>query len=125
MITLRDVVRGGDMAVIAEIDYLTYAATCKDGKRLLELPEQIQQGIVKHCDEEDMRYSTRMHPDYVANNLLVWTKKDVIKFVYFNKEVADEFVEQFSDDEVEIAVYSNFTCVGKHDGCYYIIAQNF
>lgn len=24
------------MAVIAEIDYLTYAATCKDGKRLLE-----------------------------------------------------------------------------------------
>ena len=55
------------MAVIAEIDYLTYAATCKDGKRLLELPEQIQQCIVKHCDEEDMRYSTRMHPDYVAN----------------------------------------------------------
>lgn len=113
------------MAVIAEIDYLTYAATCKDGKRLLELPEQIQQGIAKHCDEEDMRYSTRMHPDYVANNLLVWTKKDVIKFVHFNKEVTDEFVEQFSDDEVEIAVYSNFTCVGKHDGCYYIIAQNF
>ena len=89
------------MAVIAEIDYLTYAATCKDGKRLLELPELIQQGIVKHCDEEDMRYSTRMHPDYVANNLLVWTKKDVIK------------------------LYSNFTCVGKHDGRYYIIAQNF
>ena len=43
-----------NMAVIAEIDYLTYAATCKDGKRLLELPEQIQRGIVKHCDEEDM-----------------------------------------------------------------------
>lgn len=113
------------MAVIAEIDYLTYAATCKDGKRLLELPEHIQQNIAKHCDEEDMRYSTRMHPDYVANNLLIWTKKDVIKFVYFNRDVTDEFVEQFSDDEVEMAVYSNFTCVGKHDGRYYIIAQNF
>lgn len=113
------------MAVIAEIDYLVYAATCKDGKRLLELPELIQQGIVRHCDEEDMRNSTRMHPDYVANNLLVWTKKDVIKFVHSNKEVTYEFVDQFSDEEVEIAVYSNFTCVGKHDGRYYIIAQNF
>lgn len=45
--------------------------------------------------------------------------------MYFNKEVTDEFVEQFSDEEVEMAVYSNFTCVGEHDGHYYIIAQNF
>lgn len=66
-----------------------------------------------------------MHPDYVANNLVAWTKKDVIKFVYFNREVTDEFVEQHTDDEVETTVAINFTYVGKHDGRYYIIAQNF
>lgn len=113
------------MAVIAEIDYLTYAATCKDGKRLLELPEHIQQNIVKYCDEEDMRYSTRMHPDYVANNLVAWTKRDALKFIYFNKEVTDEFVNQYTDEEVEFAIAVNFTYVGKHDNRYYIIEQNF
>lgn len=113
------------MAVIAEIDYLTYATTCKDGKRLLELPEQIQQNIAKHCDEEDMRYSTRMHPDYVANNLVAWTKRDALKFIYFNREVTDEFENQYTDEEVEFAIAVNFTYVGKHDGRYYIIEQNF
>lgn len=109
------------MAVIAEIDYLTYAATCKDGKRLLELPEHIQQNIVKYCDDENLIVNQKFHPDSIAQNLKKWNKHDFLKFINLDREVTDELLNRYSDDEIEESINNNFNYFGKQDGYYYLL----